>query len=103
MSNHGETKRRDFLKALAGTAALAAVGRPTLGAEGGSNVGIAGAVGKRAAEAGLAKGIRRVVVDRGGFCFHGRVKAVVDGAVGAGLTIRTRDDAAAVSEKKEEK
>ncbi len=38
-------------------------------------------VGERAKEAG----IEAVVFDRGGFLFHGRVKAVADGARGAGL------------------
>ncbi|MBP5510908.1 MAG: 50S ribosomal protein L18 [Kiritimatiellae bacterium] len=44
-------------------------------------------VGERAAEAAKAKGISLVVVDRGGFKFHGRVKEIVDSAVAAGLKI----------------
>jgi large subunit ribosomal protein L18 len=58
----------------------------TLGQDAKINVAAAGAVGRRAAEAALAKGIREVVVDRGGFRFHGRIKAIVDGARAAGLT-----------------
>lgn len=60
------------------------------GGEAGPTVVKAHALGKTAGQAALAAGIRRVVVDRGGFRFHGRVKALVDGAVEAGLQIRTR-------------
>ena len=42
-------------------------------------------VGKLIAKAALAKKIDKVVFDRGGFVFHGRVKAVADGAREAGL------------------
>jgi large subunit ribosomal protein L18 len=51
-------------------------------------------LGASAAEAALAKGLRRVVVDRGGFRFTGRVKELVGAAVAAGLKI-TKDDAGA--------
>jgi large subunit ribosomal protein L18 len=51
------------------------------------NIATAGELGKAIAKAGQEKGIERVVVDRGGFPFHGRIKAVVDGAVEAGLSI----------------
>ena len=44
-------------------------------------------VGAIAAAAALAKGLRQVVVDRGGFRFHGRVKQLVESAVAAGLKI----------------
>lgn len=75
----------------------------TLGAEGKKNVESARLLGKRAAEAALAKGVKRVVVDRGGFTFHGRVKAVVDAATEAGLSIGSagKAAAAAVNEKEE--
>lgn len=43
-------------------------------------------LGRRAAESAVNKGIRKIVVDRGGFRFHGRVKAIVDGALAAGLS-----------------
>ncbi|MFW5802408.1 MAG: 50S ribosomal protein L18 [Verrucomicrobiota bacterium] len=45
----------------------------------------AAAIGKHVAEKALAANINRVVFDRGGFRFHGRVKAVADGARKAGL------------------
>jgi large subunit ribosomal protein L18 len=42
-------------------------------------------LGRTIAERLLAKGIKRVVFDRGGFLYHGRVKAVADAAREAGL------------------
>ncbi len=48
-------------------------------------VGAAYAVGKLLAERARKLGITRVVFDRGGYPFHGRVKAVADGAREAGL------------------
>jgi large subunit ribosomal protein L18 len=44
-------------------------------------------LGKLVAEKTLALGIKKVVFDRGGFVYHGRVKAVADGARSAGLEI----------------
>jgi large subunit ribosomal protein L18 len=43
------------------------------------------AVGKLVAERAMAKGIDQVVFDRGGFIYHGRVKAVAEGAREQGL------------------
>jgi len=54
------------------------------GARGGNQAG-AREVGKAVAERLKAKGITRVVFDRGGFLYHGRVKAVADAAREAGL------------------
>ena len=51
----------------------------------GGNIDAAGKVGKAIAEKALAKGIKTVVFDRGGFLYHGRVKAVADGAREGGL------------------
>lgn len=42
-------------------------------------------IGATIAERALAKGIKQVVFDRGGYKYHGRVKAVADAARGAGL------------------
>jgi large subunit ribosomal protein L18 len=57
--------------------------------DGGKNMDMAGKLGKKAAEAARSKGITNVLVDRGGFKFHGRLKAVVDNAVSEGLIITT--------------
>ena len=46
----------------------------------GGNVAAAKAVGKVLAERAKAAGITRVVFDRGGYAYHGRVKALADAA-----------------------
>jgi len=46
---------------------------------------VAKVVGKKAAERALAKGVKNVVFDRGGYLYTGRVQAVADGAREAGL------------------
>ena len=51
----------------------------------GGNVAGAKAIGKTIAERLLEKGVKRVVFDRNGFLYHGRVKAVADAAREAGL------------------
>lgn len=51
----------------------------------GGNKEAAAAVGKIIAEKALKKGIKQVVFDRGGMVYHGRVKALADGAREAGL------------------
>ena len=53
--------------------------------EEGRKVGQARAAGKLLAERAQAKGISRVVFDRGGFKYHGRVKAFAEGAREGGL------------------
>ena len=52
----------------------------------GGNVAGAREVGKLVAERALAKGITRVVFDRGGYKYHGRVKALAEAARETGLT-----------------
>ena len=52
---------------------------------GGGNVVGAKAVGKIVAERLLASGVNQVVFDRGGFLYHGRVKAMAEAAREAGL------------------
>ena len=49
------------------------------------NVDAASSVGKKIAERALAKGIKQVVFDRGGYIYHGRVKALADAARESGL------------------
>ena len=53
----------------------------------GGNVEAANKVGKMIAEKALAKGIKTVVFDRGGFVYHGRVKAWAEGAREGGLEL----------------
>lgn len=51
----------------------------------GSNSEAAAAVGKLIADRAKSAGVEQVVFDRGGFLFHGRVKALADAAREAGL------------------
>ena len=51
----------------------------------GGNVAAAKEVGKLVAERAIEKGIKRVVFDRGGYLYHGRIKALADAARAAGL------------------
>jgi large subunit ribosomal protein L18 len=51
----------------------------------GSKTDQAGEVGKALAECAKAAGIERCVFDRGGYLFHGRVKALAEGAREGGL------------------
>ena len=51
----------------------------------GANVEAAKAVGKRVAERAVAKGVKEVQFDRGGYLFHGRIKALADAARESGL------------------
>ena len=51
----------------------------------GGNLKGAEAIGKTIAERAKEKGITRVVFDRGGFLYHGRIRAVADAARKAGL------------------
>jgi large subunit ribosomal protein L18 len=51
----------------------------------GGNIAGAKALGKTIAERLIAKGIKRVVFDRGGYLYHGRIKAVAEAAREAGL------------------
>ena len=51
----------------------------------GANVAAAKAIGKLIAERAAAKGIKDVVFDRGGYLYHGRVRALADAAREGGL------------------
>ncbi|MBI1682653.1 50S ribosomal protein L18 [Caulobacter hibisci] len=51
----------------------------------GADKDAAAAVGKLVAERAIEKGVKDVVFDRGGYIFHGRVKALADAAREAGL------------------
>ena len=52
----------------------------------GADKAAAAAVGKLVAERALAAGVKEVVFDRGGYRFHGRVKALADAARECGLS-----------------
>ncbi len=51
----------------------------------GGNVSAAKEIGKAVAELAVKQGIKKVVFDRGGYLYHGRIKALADAAREAGL------------------
>lgn len=69
---------------LAGTT-LVSASSAEKGAGDGGNIAGAEAIGKLLAERAKEKGVTKVVFDRGGFLYHGRIKALADAARQAGL------------------
>jgi large subunit ribosomal protein L18 len=67
------------------TIVAASTTEKTLGAKTGGNIEAAKLIGQKIAERALAAGVERVVFDRGGYLYHGRVKALTDAARAAGL------------------
>src|SRR6266852_3817658 len=82
--NHIYVQLIDDLKGVTLVAASTADDRKGARVTGG-NVASAKTVGKKIAELAKQKGIAKVVFDRGGYIYHGRVKAVADAAREAGL------------------
>ena len=82
--NHIYVQVIDDLKGSTIVAASTAEGKKEARRSGG-NVASAKALGKTIAERAKAKGIAKVVFDRGGYIYHGRVKALADAAREAGL------------------
>src|SRR6516165_12297373 len=70
---------------LNGETLVAASSAEGEGKKTGGNVAAAKSVGKTIAERAKAKGISKVVFDRGGYIYHGRVKALADAAREGGL------------------
>ncbi len=67
------------------TLAAASSVQKSSGVGNGGNVAGAKAIGKLIAEKAVAQGVKEVVFDRGGFLYHGRIKALADAAREAGL------------------
>jgi large subunit ribosomal protein L18 len=67
------------------TLCAATSGDKAVGLKHGGNKAAAAAVGKALAGKAVAKGISKVAFDRGGYQYHGRVKALADAAREAGL------------------
>jgi large subunit ribosomal protein L18 len=67
------------------TLATASTTEKSLGAATGGNIAAAQQVGKTIAERARAAGVSSVVFDRGGYLYHGRVKALLDATREAGL------------------
>ena len=68
-----------------GVTIVAASSVEKTGPDKGADKEAAAAVGKLVAERALEKGVKDVVFDRGGYIYHGRVKALADAAREAGL------------------
>jgi len=64
---------------------LASASSTELGAAKNTNVELSKEVGKKLAEKAVAAGITEVVFDRNGYIYHGKVKALADGAREGGL------------------
>ena len=82
--NHIYAQLIDDLKGETIAAASTAEGKKEDRRTGG-NVAAAKSVGKTIAERAKQKGISKVVFDRGGYLYHGRIKALADAAREAGL------------------
>ena len=82
--NHIYVQVIDDLKGQTLVSASTAEGKKESRTKGGC-VASAKAIGKAIAEKAKAKGIDKVVFDRGGYIYHGRVKAIADAAREAGL------------------
>lgn len=67
------------------TLAAASTLEKDLGLKSGGNIEAAKTVGKTVAERAIAAGISQVVFDRGGYVYHGRVKALLDATREGGL------------------
>jgi large subunit ribosomal protein L18 len=80
------------------TIASASTVEKDLRGESGGNVEAARRVGRAIAERAKAAGVESVVFDRGGFRYHGRVKALADAAREAGLNQNERGDEEAAGE-----
>jgi large subunit ribosomal protein L18 len=74
------------------TLAAASTVEKDLGVKSGGNVEAAQTVGKTVAERALAAGVSQVVFDRGGYVYHGRVKALIDATREGGLN-KNQDNA----------
>lgn len=80
------------------TIAAASTTEKSLGLKTGGNIDAARKIGQAIAERALAAGISSVVFDRGGYLYHGRVKALTDAARAAGLNKNEVVEAEAAAE-----
>ena len=64
----------------------------TCGKDGKCNVKTAAEFGGKAAQEALKKNIKSIVVDRGGYKFHGRIKAMVESMIKSGMDVGVSKD-----------
>ena len=84
------------------TLASASTTEKSLGVKSGGNIEAAKKIGQTIAERALAAGVSSVVFDRGGYLYHGRVKALTDAARAAGLNKNELVEAEAAEAEKPE-
>ena len=85
------------------TLATASTTEKTLGVTAGGNIEAAKVVGRTIAERAQQAGVSSVVFDRGGYVYHGRVKALLDATRDAGLNKNEASAAETKQESNEEK
>lgn len=83
------------------TLAAASTTEKDMGLKSGGNIEAAQKVGKAIAERAISAGVNQVVFDRGGYVYHGRVKALIDATREAGLN-KNETEAAQNQEKETE-
>lgn|SRR5688500_4227865 len=83
------------------TLAAASTTEKDMGLKSGGNIEAAQKVGKAIAERAISAGVNQVVFDRGGYVYHGRVKALIDATREAGLN-KNETEAAQDQEKETE-
>ena len=74
-----------YAQVIDDTAGVTVAAASTSGTTTGGNVAAATKIGKEIAHKAIEKGIKKVVFDRGGYLYHGRVKALAEAALEAGL------------------
>ena len=84
------------------TLASASTTEKSFGGKSGGNIAAAEAIGKAVAERAQAAGISNVVFDRGGYLYHGRVKALLDATRAAGLNKNESEAKAPKADNKDE-
>lgn len=74
-----------YVQVVDDVAGITLASASTIKLKSGGNVAAAREIGKTIAERAKEKGVKKVVFDRGGYLYHGRVKALADAAREAGL------------------
>jgi len=83
--NHIYAQLIDDMQGATVASASSMEGHKAAGKRTGGNVAAAKEVGRKLAERAKEKGVSKIVFDRGGYLYHGRVKALADAAREAGL------------------
>lgn len=85
------------------TLAAASTTEKDLGLEHGGDIDAARKIGELIAERAISAGIEQVVFDRGGYLYHGRVKALIDASREKGLNKNERSEKSGKKDKTDKK